>query len=391
LAEGRDRREELERLVTNPERNRVPKKLEKKLEENIKEGGGGCCHTCAGCMYCFVPSCWQEHLATISGETYRLGYVHSTWTNVWLLLRRFLTLQVQDPFIFWVRALLIITMGFLVGFIFFQVDDSYEAIQDRISAYFFMILVTTFVSLTALPSAIEERVVVMHEFKTGTYRLVEYAIANILSRLPAILLINSVFIILAYWLMGVGNSARIFWTFYAIIIITNMVGECFMMAVGAFSPNSIIGVAVGITVYGLWMLTSGGILPSDRMWIALRWMNYFSYYKYAIESMLLSSFPPLTFGCPTIISGIPSTCEVTGDEVLDVNYDKGGPYFLPNEWVGIGCLVVWFFLFAFLYYGALLWQAWPSRSKYINRVLDAPWWLLRKICCCFYSNDDMEE
>jgi ABC-type multidrug transport system ATPase subunit len=31
LAEGRDRREELERLVTNPERNRVPKKLEKKM------------------------------------------------------------------------------------------------------------------------------------------------------------------------------------------------------------------------------------------------------------------------------------------------------------------------------------------------------------------------
>jgi hypothetical protein len=233
-----------------------------------------------------------------------------------------------------------------------------------------MILVTTFVSLTALPHCLADKLVMRHEVMNDMYSVLPQVAANLLCRFIVITIVNLLFAISATQLMGIMHDHKgdQFFTFLLILYLANYFAEVFMLTLGLLAGNALIGIAMGVTLYGVFMLMSGTFIVAARMNPYMRWVSFFSYYKYAIEGMLNNALPTMEFRCPDLLKPYVSpkdwnACVTTGDEVLKTNYDAGGTYFFDNKWKDIGILA--FFLMASIaIYGLLLRRSVGQRISY---------------------------
>jgi ATP-binding cassette, subfamily G (WHITE), member 2 len=320
-------------------------------------------------------SCLQEHATELNmplprPHTGRVAAKQTSrlpWKSQYkLLLHRFMLMVKQDPLLFWVRFAMVQFMSLIIGFLYLNMDDSYTAITDTVNVYFFMLLVTTFVSLTALPHSLSDKIVLKHEYSTGMYDLSAYVCANLTSRFIFTTFSVLSFSIVTFFLVGIGrDDGGQFFFFLLALLLANLFAEVFMLVLGAIVRDAIIGIALGVTVYGFFMLMSGSFVSPNRMNPYMRPVSFLSYYKYVIEAMMLNSFPHRTFDC-TAIAGKP--CSVTGSQVLKDTFHAGNGYFLEDKWNGIGVLAVFFIVTVVIYMLSLVHMFARKKTRvYITR------------------------
>ena len=282
-----------------------------------------------------------------------LSYPTSGGRQFSVLCKRFLQTAVQDPLVYGVRTAMIMFMAFVIGALYFQLDNNYESIGDLVSCYFFCTLVTTFVSLTALPSCIDDRIVLGHEYGNKMYRIGAYVAANLTTRFFVIAIIDLSFILVTFFMIGVGSSAvDQLAVVVAILLLANFLAEVLMVILGSLIPIAVAGIAIGVTVYGFFMLMSGAFIPPARMPVFMRPVTFLSYYKYVIESLMINSMSSMSFRCPDVLKDfLPdfAACRISGSSVLADEYDKGGPFFIPSVGVGIAVLAGFLFLAIVVY------------------------------------------
>jgi ABC-type multidrug transport system permease subunit len=268
------------------------------------------------------------------------SYAADGMTGFTVLFRRFFLVALQDPLVYGLRTAMIMFMSVIIGILYFRIDDSYESISDLISFYFFSTLVTTFVSLTALPACIDDRAVLGHEYGNKYYRLGSYIAANLAVRLVAIVVIDTAFALVTFYLVGVGaGDPGQFAVFLATLILANCFAEVLMLIIGSLIPLAVAGIALGVTIYGFFMLMSGAFVPPARMPTPMSYVTFLSYYKYAIEALMINGMDSRDYACPATIAALTGpACSISGSEVLDSVYGRGGSYFMPSSAAGIGAL-----------------------------------------------------
>lgn len=277
--------------------------------------------------------------AVVPGAEAWTSDTHQFRTLMW----RFNLMTRRDPLIFWVRFCMIQFMAFVIGSLYFQLDDSYDSAADLVGCYFFATLVTTFVSLTALPHCASEKHILRHEYTGRLYHLRSYVAALVSSRVLVLLAIDCVFVVAVYYLVGVGaSSAGQFCFFLTMLLAANLFAELLMLCVGALLRDPIAGIAVSVTVYGFFMCMSGVFITPGRMRaVYMRPVTYLSYYKYVLEGLMHNSFPHLSFRCPDVLRTLVpdfERCRVSGSDVLEDTYHSGGPYFTPDKWTCLGVI-----------------------------------------------------
>lgn len=259
------------------------------------------------------------------------------------LLWRYGVMTWRNPLIFWVRFAMTMFMALVIGSLYFGLDRSYESLGDLVSSYFFSMLVTTFVSLTALPQCAAERLVMRHEYTSRMYHLRSYVAALLASRVLVVVAIVSMFAPTVFFMIGVGSSsAAQFLFFWLVLVVANVAAELLMLCVGAVLKDAIAGIAVGVTLYGFSMLMSGTFIVPARMPWFMRPATFASYYSYILQGLMRNSFPHLVFGCPaTLRRFVPdfSSCHVRGDDALRDVYGSGSAYFVAGKWEAVFILL----------------------------------------------------
>jgi ABC-type multidrug transport system ATPase subunit len=267
----------------------------------------------------------------------------TTWRRQFrALFGRNLATAIRDPLVFGVRAAMSMFMAVVIGALYFRIDNAYDSISDLISAYFFSILVTTFVSLTALPPAMTDRVILTHEIRSRYYKLSAYVAASLALRFLVVIVVVTCFSTVVFPLIGVGGWAEFFF-FTALLIITNVFAEVLMLILGALVPVAVIGIAVGVSIYGFFMLMSGTFISPHRMRIWMRWLSFLSYYRYTIEGLMLNSFERMSFKCPVMLKPLIGDqafegCVFSGQEVLEQRFDSKSAFFTPGRHAAAGII-----------------------------------------------------
>lgn len=182
------------------------------------------------------------------------------------------------------------------------------------------------------------------------YRASAYCVADLITRIPSIIVIDIIFCAISFWLVGVSNTFDSFLFFTVVMIQANFCAEAFLLALGAFTGNVIIAIALGVTIYGYFMLMSGAFVLPEDMSQFMAPASFISYYKYTLEAFVWNSFPGLSFKCPP---EVPVACRTSGDDVLKKSFHAGGGYFISNKWEGFEALWVFFLAFSILYYVGL--------------------------------------
>jgi ABC-type multidrug transport system ATPase subunit len=209
------------------------------------------------------------------------------WAQMQVLSSRNVLRLVRDRISFRANFFLQLFISAIVGLIYLQLDVDQTGIQNFAGAFFVVIVNQTFTTASPLFIAIPtELPMVLHEYKSGLYRLAVWYMAKILSELPLQVFMPFVFFIPTYFLIGIGHGFATYIKLQAFVVLLNFgaVGVGYM--VSCLCRRVELAPIVGIVILLPFMLFGGLFLNASSTPPYFVWIQYISPIKYGYEGMM---------------------------------------------------------------------------------------------------------
>ena len=243
----------------------------------------------------------------------------------------------RNPSMYLIRLIMYVMLCLCAGAFVFNVGNTDSDINDRITILFCVETFLTLLSISAMPSFVEERHIFIRERVNGHYYTLGYTIANFLSGLPwlfAMALFSSLTI---YFMI----QSRIGWwhflTYCMNLFVTLIVSESLMVFISSISPVFMVGLAVGAGTLGLFMMVSGFLAPNSIP-VPFIPIHYISFHTYAFQIFMYNEFHGLHLDSNNVIYP-------TGNYVLE-EYNMENVNIMENFIV----LIVMIFFYQFCFY-----------------------------------------
>ncbi|XP_028396482.1 ATP-binding cassette sub-family G member 2-like isoform X2 [Dendronephthya gigantea] len=215
--------------------------------------------------------------------------------SVRCLIRNPLTTIVQ----FFVMAFL----GLVVGALYFKIEKDEKGIQNRVGAFFFIIMNMVYANLDSIELLIKEKSIFVHESASGYYRVSVYFLAKIFAEfLPYRALSAFLFAIIVYWMAGFDSDAGKFFIFVLTLVQVAVCGTSFAFLFSATFGIFAVANLMAAVLYTI-MLVFGGLLLNQESfgdWIG--WFRYLSIFKYGLECLEINELDGMEFTCPIVVS-----------------------------------------------------------------------------------------
>ncbi|KAK7491867.1 hypothetical protein BaRGS_00016886 [Batillaria attramentaria] len=188
------------------------------------------------------------------------------------------------------QLVIMVIFAVIVGGVYWQINDSKDSgIQNRVGAFFFIVMNQVFGNLSSVELFIKERAIFMHENVSGFYRVSAFFVAKILCDvIPMRLLPVIIFSAIAYFMIGLQPGADHFFFF---------VLDMFLVALSA----SAIGFSISATVrifavanllialsFVFMMLFSGLLVNLKDLAEWLQWIRYLSIFRYSLNGVYIN-------------------------------------------------------------------------------------------------------
>jgi len=215
-------------------------------------------------------------------------YATSWWTQFATLTHR--ALKKSKSTIFSpINILKTIAIGIVVGIVY--LNQTYTE-QDvfNIYAYFFFttlfwVMQGMFEALFAFP---QERVIILKERATASYRLSAYFTAMTVADLPVFLCMPFIFLVISYWMVVPTLGFVTFICILFIALLSVITGQGIGQLIGAAFDDVQVGQAFATVVILFLMLLGGFFAQNLPVWLA--WVKYISPFAYASNAALLVIF-----------------------------------------------------------------------------------------------------
>merc|ERR1711959_684179 len=161
-------------------------------------------------------------------------------------------------------------------------DQKYtEKDAYQVYAYFFLVmLVWIMMSMgNAVFTFPQDRVVILKERATASYRLSAYFLAMTVADLPVTLIMPALYMLISYWMVAWSFGFVTFILVTCIAMVGVMNGQAFGYLIGAAIDDIQIGQTVMMVVMSLLMLVGGFFNPDIPSWLV--WAQYLSPFYYA--------------------------------------------------------------------------------------------------------------
>ncbi len=271
-----------------------------------------------------------------------VDYVNGFFHQTKVLMSRALLNAAKNPLSYWIRVAMYVILGVLMGTTWLRMDTSQSTVADRLAGLFFAVAFLSFMSVAGIPAFLEERHVFLREQANGLYGVESYVLSNLLISAPFIAIITISFSAVAYYTMGLQESAEKVSIFLAYLFLSLMIAEAQTVFISVAIPIFVGALAITAFTNGLWMVVQGFFVQKKN--IPEFWRLSFhqvDFQKYAYELLLDNEMRGLIFSCDEVQGGcacaIPpsngtAACEFTGEDVLSY-YDYADISY--PEWTGI--------------------------------------------------------
>ncbi|XP_032651091.1 broad substrate specificity ATP-binding cassette transporter ABCG2-like [Chelonoidis abingdonii] len=230
----------------------------------------------------------------------------------------------------------------LVGLIFYQVPATLpEAFQNRLGAFFFLVINQVFGNLSAVELFINERKLFIHESSRGYYRASAYFLAKVFADLiPNRIIPLLMFSGISYFMMGLKQDAGSFFLYVLSLSLTNLAAVSMAFLVSAsVSTFTIANVLIALPF--VFMMVFGGFLVNlNSMLSWLSWIKSISIFHYGMNALTINELQGAVFHL--------NSSTVPGEVYLQqqgINYSTWGLW--ENE-IALLCLSLAFLFFAYI-------------------------------------------
>lgn len=243
----------------------------------------------------------QEHRESTIESPHTAPSTMTGWPNLWTtefgyLLQRAFKIQFRDyPTLIGLIVQTII-IALLLSFVFFQMNNDFAGVQNRIGLLFFIPIDITFTMVMPLIAIFAlDRAVIKKERYSGTYRTSAFYCAQVVSLLPVRLLLSTVFSFIVYYITGLRtDSFTYFLVFLLLILMVTMTAVSLGVAIAASVPSVEIGQIIGPLLIVVFLIFGGNLANANAVTWILRWIQYTSLIFYTYQGLVQNEFSGLT-------------------------------------------------------------------------------------------------
>ncbi|GAV88492.1 ABC_tran domain-containing protein/ABC2_membrane domain-containing protein [Cephalotus follicularis] len=306
------------------------------------------------------------------------SFANPMWIEMMVLSKRWLTNSSRMPEMFGIRLATVITSGFILATIYWQLDDSPKGVQERFAFFAFAMSTTFYTCAEDIPNFLEERYIFMRETAYNAYRRSSYVLAHSIISNPTLIVLSVALAATTFWAVGLAGGLSGFLFYFLIIMASFWAGSSFVTFISGVVSTVLVGFIVVVSILAYYLLFSGFFITRDRIPKYWLWFHYISLAKYSYEGALQNEFndPMKCFDrgsqifdntplgtVPLSVKGqllssisrvlgvniTASTCVTTGFNILV----QQGITDL-SKWNCLWVIVAWGFFFRILFYFTLL-------------------------------------
>ncbi|KAH3715726.1 protein white-like [Dreissena polymorpha] len=245
----------------------------------------------------------------------------------------------REPMLLRVRVIQTIFLGLMLGLIYLQLDIDQQGVMNINGVLFLMLTNMTFSNVFGVLNSFPlETPIFMREYGIGLYRVDIYFICKVLAEFPSFIFIPILFSSITYWMIGLYASFEAFCVFTGVILLVANIAVSFGYIVSAAVNHVGTALAIAPPLMIPLLMFGGFFLNSDSIPVYFIWLEYLSWFKYAMELIAINQWENIdSIECPAA-TGNSTTCNPnclfrSGEGVLNyLNFDK------EKVWLNVGLL-----------------------------------------------------
>ena len=224
------------------------------------------------------------------------NYPCSFFWQMYVIGLRSLKRMMRSPTEFILITVTAIIVSFLFGGIYWQLKFDISGIQNRIGCLFLIVMMITTYNLACIETFLESKIIFIHEYTHGYYRVSSYFLSNLIPDL-AIKRILPALIgnLILYFMVGLkldcGSVA-----FYVLVLLLMVINAGALHVLMGCITNSFSVAAVSSGfLYILMILFAGNLINISSLPIYVQWLQYLSLVRLGLSSLLVNEMVGLEF------------------------------------------------------------------------------------------------
>ncbi|KAG1859895.1 ABC-2 type transporter-domain-containing protein [Suillus tomentosus] len=194
-----------------------------------------------------------------------------------------------------------IFQAIIIGSVFLKLPDATSGFFSRGGVLFFALFFGALSAMAEIPSLFAQRPIILRHHKAAMYYPFIEAFAHTVVDIPITFIIQAVFCVILYFMVGLQRTASQFFIFFLVVFsMTITMKAFFRMLAASFKDESGATSMAGISVL-LVSLYTGYTIPRPSMPGALRWITYINPLRYGFEAVLTNEFHTLNATCSTLV------------------------------------------------------------------------------------------
>ena len=234
---------------------------------------------------------FQPHPDLESQNAIKNEWVNTYWKEFCLLYSRFVRVHFRERLIIAGEILQTITLSLLIAFSYFQLGSSAKDVTNTISLFYF-ITACVFASV-GLPMSVDfkvDRIHLVRERASGSYRMSAAYLSKLFSVLPFATALMLLFSIPIYFISGLSMPFTKFLTYLAILFALRLFGLAIKMSISACFESTY-SVAIFLPFLVIFFILFGDLkAETDQITWILAWIKFLSPLYYSVQALMQNEF-----------------------------------------------------------------------------------------------------
>ncbi|CAO3594665.1 unnamed protein product [Absidia cylindrospora] len=257
----------------------------------------------------------------------------------------------------------VVVKGLIMASVFFMIPTDVSGAFSRGGAILFSLLFNALIAQSELAAFMQGRRVLEKHKGFALYHPSAFYIAQVITDIPLAVIQVLVFEIIVYFMMGFVMDAGKFFTFFIILVVTNVCMNGFFRFWGAVAPTFFTASQVSSVFLIAALVYCGYQIPYNQMHPWLMWIYWINPLAYGYKALISNEMTGMKFSCdgagsvpngPTYNDQAYQTCLLAGaqpgaDFVLGDDYlHYAYGYETWQRWIDFVAVLLFFFFFTII-------------------------------------------
>uniref|UniRef100_A0A914ZTZ6 ABC transporter domain-containing protein n=1 Tax=Parascaris univalens TaxID=6257 RepID=A0A914ZTZ6_PARUN len=261
------------------------------------------------------------------------GKASITMLTVTLFLRAFID-NWRNPSLLRAKVVQKSVMGVFLGLLYLRTAMTQDGVSNIKGALFYYISELTYSTVYGIQTFMPaDFPILVREYHDGIYPVICYYIAKVLSYLPIFTMDGMIMVAVSYFLIGLNANIDAFLTTLLTCVLIEWSTASVGVMISSVSPTYAVAVSISGPLLAVFSITGGLYTNIKKIPSWIRWVQYFSWFRFGFESLVINEFSHFDNITCNLDSGKPAEiCENSGEMVMsNLNFDSNNMYF--NLWM----------------------------------------------------------